>query len=263
MKNVFKISGVCFILLFQLTSCLNDDEKGSIYHFYDEPVVVSDTGEYASVRSEAYSFYVPGLAGDTTLKKDGLLWTSFIVDTEEKPPLAFDTHYYTARHFRYQTVDSTKVIIPAGDNEFKSYLSDDYSDPIELSVLYKYTIDSLWFFGFKHRNHSNQLRYTYELVLRPEIENQSNEYPTLYIRSKQINSEKALGNAHSKDGNIFAFDVTDFAKYYKENYAEKIASDGQIRFNLKYKTGVNTEGNDTYREFMSNPISWHFKAKRS
>ena len=264
MKKVLQIFGVLFILLFQLTSCLDDDNRKPIVYFYDEPVVVSATGGHPLVRSESYLFYVPGLADNTSLKEGDLLWTSFIVDWdgETSTDLPSYTKQYTVGNFRYQTVDSAKVIIPETNEAFNSYLSDDYSASIELSVLYKYTIDSLWFFGFKHQNQSNQLRHTYELILNPEIENSNNNYPTLYIRSKQINANETSGNAHSHDGNIFAFDVADFLKYYKENHAEMLASDGQIGFNLKYKTGVNEDGNDTYREFMSNPISWNFNVKR-
>ena len=261
MRKFFKISGVLLILLLQLASCLDNGDRKPLIYYYDEPVAVSATGEYTRVRNETYSFYVPGLADNTSLKEGDLLWTSFVVDIEEQPPTVFSLHCYTARHFRYQTVDSAKVIIPETDEAFNSYLSDDYSESIELSALYNYAIDSLCFFGFKHYNQSNQLLYTYELILNPEIENESNGFPTLYIRSKQINTNETSGNAYSNDGKIFAFDIADFVKYYEENYTEKITSDGRIRFNLRYKTGVDADGNDVYRAFMSNPIPWNFNAR--
>ena len=258
MKKSFKIFGVLFILLFQFTSCLKDDgNKKPIYYFYDEPVVVDVTGNYPVIRNESDVFYVPELANNTALKAGDLLWTSFIVDlnNEKDLPLHFSRFIYTAEHFKYETVDSAKVIIPANAEEFQSYLSDDYSAPIESSVLYNYTIDSLWFFGFKQKDHSNQLSHTYELILNPEIETGS--YPTLYIRSKQINaSPESPGKARSKDGNIFAFDAAGFVDYYRK----AISSTGIIRFNLKYNTGVDAVGNDIYKAFISNPISWNFQS---
>ena len=260
MKRVYKIFGVLFILLFQFTSCLNDDHgKRPIYYFYDGPVVVDRTGEYPFIRTESYLFYVPELAKDTALRKDDLLWSSLVVDlNDEDYPSVFSTFNYTAKYFKYEPVDSAKVIIPANVEEFQSYLSDDYSAPIELSVLYNYAIDSLFFFGFKQKNHSNQLNHTYELILDPEIEN--GNYPTLYIRSKQVNASTANpGNAYSEIENIFAFDVADFVNYYRKT----ISSTGLVQFNLKYKTDVDETWNDIYKEFMSNPISWDFSSKKT
>ena len=259
MKKGLKISGVLLILLFQFTSCLNveDGNNRSVYYFYDEPVVVEQMGDYPSIRNQSDAFYVPGLSGNTTLKAGDLLWTSFIVDldNEKELPSHISKSYYTAENFKYEIVDSTKVTIPANAEAFESYLSDDYSAPIESSVLYNYVIDSLWFFGFKQQDRSNQLSHTYELILNPEIENGS--YPTLYIRSKQINaSPESSGKARSKDGNIFAFDVIDFVKYYRK----EISPTEAVRFNLKYKTNVDQSGNDVYKAFLSNPISWNFSS---
>ena len=253
-KKLLKIFGILFILLFQFTSCLDIEDRKQVYYFYDEPAVVNRMGGYPIVRNESYLFYVPGLVDNTTLKEGDLLWTSFVVDLDdqEQPDLNSDTKSYTARRFQYKTVDSAKVIIPADAAEFESYLSDDYSAPIELSVLYKYNIDSLWFFGFIQGDRSNQLSHTYELILNPEIE--SGNYPTLYIRSKQVNASTGHQVNDQLNRNIFAFDVVDFVNYYRE----KISPTGMIRFNLKYKTGTGLDGKDIYKEFMSNPISWKF-----
>jgi hypothetical protein len=253
-KSFLKIFGILFILLFQFTGCVdNDYNKRAIYYFYDEPVVVDQTGKYPFIRNEYYSFYVPGLADNSTLKEGDLLWSSFIVDMDDKDyPLHFSTFNYTAKSFHYETVDSAKVIIPANVEAFQSYLSDDYSVSIEFSVLYRYVIDNLWFFCFRQKDQSN---YTYELILNPEIENGNNHYPTLYIRSKKLEtSGENVRKAQTKDGNIFAFDVSDFVDYYRRT----ISSTGKVHFNLKYKIDVDAQGKDIYRSFMSNPISWNF-----
>ena len=252
-KNLLKISGVLSLLLLLFTSCLNNDNKGTVYYFYDEPVVVTKTGDAPYVRNQFDLFYVPGLSDNTTLKEGDLLWTSFIVDYESRTATDQITfpYQYKAESFRYKTVDSAKVIIPADAAEFESYLADDYSDSIRLSTLYRYNIDSLWFFGFKQKDNSN---YVYELILNPEIEANQGNYPTLYIRAKKADNSESTDKAFSKDGNIFAFDVADFADYYRKTISET----GKVRFNLKYKTGVDANGKDVYREFMSNPISWDF-----
>jgi len=260
MKNFIKSFGVFFLLLFLFTGCLKDDDRKPIYYFYDEPAVVIQMGDNPLIRNESYVFHVPELAGDTVLKAGNLLWTSFIVDLDNDVNYGEDileTYYHTATQFRYQTVDSAKAVIPTDSIAFQSFLSDDYSAPIELSVLYPYAIDSLWFFGFKQNDRSTN--YTYELILNPTIEKNSNSYPTLYIRAKQTNASSAnSGKARSQDGNVFAFDVADFVKYYNDLNI----STNQVRFNLKYKTGVDANGNDIYRSFRSNPISWVFSAVR-
>ena len=249
MKSFIKISGVLFLLLFQFTSCLNEDNNGKpVYFFYDEPVVVNRMGDNPVVRNESYLFSVPELSGDTALKAGDLLWTSFIVDLDNQT--STDSLQYTAKSFRYQIVGNSKVIIPADTVEFQSYLSDDYSAAIESSVLYRYAIDSLWFFGFRQGNNSSN--YIYELIMNPTIEKNGNNYPTLYIRAKQTD---ASASARSTEGNlVFAFDAADFAKYW-DNL--KMSTDW-ARFNLKYKTGVDANGKDIYRSFMSNPVAWDF-----
>jgi hypothetical protein len=258
MKSFIKCFGVLSILLFQFTSCLNDDKgKKPVYYFYDEPVVVDQMGDSPLIRNEAYRFYVPELTNDAELKVGDLLWSSFIVDLENNQTQPNGNRFSnTATQFRYKTVDSAKVIIPTNADEFNSYLSDDYSAPIELAGLYRYAIDSLWFFGFKHNDYSAS--YTYELILNPVIESDGNSYPTLYIRAKQVgtdNSEKP----RSHDGNlIFAFDASDFAAYYSKT----ISATGAARFNLKYKTGIGLSGKDVYKSFMSNPLLWDFNTRK-
>jgi len=260
MKSFIKVFGVLFILLIQFTSCLKDDNgRNPVYYFYDEPVVVNEVGNYPIVRNESYSFYVPGLVGDTVLKAGALLWTSFLVDLDDRTTFnpAADTWQsvaqYIAKSFQYEIVNSAKVIMPANAEAFNSCLSDDYSAAIDLSVLYNYRIDSLWFFGFRQYDRSN---YIYELILNPEIETGSGNIPTFYIRAKQVSASAGSSNqAYSRDGNnIFAFDVADFVNYYRET----ISNNDKVSFNLKYKTGVDANGKDVYRSFLSNPISWNF-----
>ena len=258
MKTFLKIYGVLFILLFQFTGCMDDDNRKPVYYFYDEPVVVDQTGDQPFIRNQSHLFYVPGLADNTTLKKGDLLWTSFIVDLDDQDESGINTKdkFYIARQFKYKTVDSSKVVIPANDAEFQSYLSDDYTAPVNFAVLYNYSVDSLLFFGFKQGDRSNQLGHVYELILNPKIE--KGKYPTLYIRSKQINASTELQAGNDLKRTIFAIDATDFVNYYRKN----ISPNDMIRFNLKYKTGIDSEGKDIYKEFMSNPISWNFGNKK-
>ena len=254
MKKFFLFLGVLFILLIQFSSCMKDDDRKPMYYFYDEPVVVFETGENPVIRNQSYLFKVPELAENETLNKNDLLWSAFTVDLEDDPStdLTKESKIYTARNFKYKTVDSTSVIIPANEEEFQAYMTDDYSDSIEFSVLFKYYIDNLLFLGFKQKDGLSQQYYTYELVLNPELEN--SKYPTLYIRSKLVTPSPKLQVTDKDRRTVFAFDASDFAVYYKKNFA----SNPDTRFNLKYKTGVDSDGKDIYKEFMSNPIRWEF-----
>ena len=261
MSRVFLNYGVLLLLLFQFTSCLKDkDYRDPIYFFYDEPVVVEQLGAYPIVRNQFNSFYAPGLADNSALKEGDLLWSSFIVDLGNKDiPSNLSTIKYTAQNIKYEIVECSNLIVTANSDEFELILSNDFSYPIESSVLFRYAIDSIWFMGFKHyQNNSNQLHYTYELVLNPVIEQNSYNSPTFYIRAKQVNSPGPNKAKDENGRNVFAFDVSDFVKYYKE----EISPTGLLRFNLKYKTGVDNEGKDIYKEFLSNPISWNFNSAK-
>ena len=261
MKKVFFMYGALFLLLLQFTSCLSDkDNNDRIFYFYDEPVVVEKLGAYPFVRNGFYSFYTPGLTDNTVLKEGDLLWSAFIVDLDDKDyPSVLSTFAYTAKHFKYDVVESANVVIPENAEEFQSTLNDDYSDPIESAVLYGYAIDSLWFVGLKHKVGSNKLHYTYQLVLNPEIEqNSRNNFPTLYIGAKQVNDPDVNQAKDENRRNVFAFNVADFVNFYRK----EISQTGPVRFNLKYKTGVDSNGKDIYRAFLSNPISWNFNSAK-
>ena len=239
-----------FVLSLGFVSCLNNDDDDPIYYFYDEPALVESLSGNQTVIKTAYGKFFVSEAESSRLEKGDLLWTSFTVDMKNQP--SKDT--LTAIHFRYDNIDSTEVTIPANKEEFESHLTDIYSDPFDLAVLYKTYIDSLLFFNFTQKEVVNQTR-EYELVLNPEIEN-SNNFPTLYIRTKttEISSTGNLSNK-GKEETVFAFDMTKFIDYYREN----ISKTTPITFNLKYKIGEDKEGKDIYREFKSNPIPWNLK----
>jgi len=249
MKKLLAIPVLLTALSLGFVSCLDDDDK-TTYYFYDEPAVVQSLSDNQAIIRTAYGKFFVSEAENSKLEKGDLLWTSFTVDMNKQ--LSKDT--LTAIGFKYDNIDSTKVTIPANKEEFESYLADSYSDSIDLAVLYKTYIDSLLFFKFTQKEISNQVR-EYELVLNPIIEN-SNKYPTLYIRAKTT-AISSTGNQSNdeKEETIFAFDMTEFIDYYRKNISEKTL----VTFNLKYKVGENKEGGDIYKEFISNPIPWNLK----
>jgi hypothetical protein len=235
-----------FLFVFSFTNCSDKDKETVIYHFYDEPAVLETLGTNSVIRTPHGKFVVSSLE-DNSLKQGALLWTAFTVDMNDKIPEAA-TEQYRASAFQYKEVDSAKVILPADPIEFNSCLSDDYSAFIYEAVLYKDYIDSLLFFGFQREVHSNKLMFRYEIIRNPEIEN-PNGYPTFYIRSKKM--DLTVEHTGSQE-TVFAFDMAEFIREYRK----EVSANSPVKFILKYKTGVNEDGKDIYRDFRSNPIAW-------
>jgi hypothetical protein len=250
MRNFIKFF-VLFLIVFDFTSCLDDDNNDPNYFFYDEPVVVESTGDNAIVRSAYGKFCVPSLKSEN-LQINDILWSSFVVEKkdENKVHTSDNQYYYKATGFRYGKVDSAEVKIPANENEFQSYLADDYTEKIDRAVLYKTYVDSLLFFEFEHA--STTVNYEYELFLNPQIES-SNGHPTLYIRAKR-RPVSEIQSAPYSDRSIFAFDMIPFINYYKKTFSGK----NTIQFNLKYYIDTKDD-KAVYREFLSNPLSWQLK----
>lgn len=251
MKNVMKkllVIPFLFLVTGGFVSCLDDDEP--IYYFYDEPARVKSLGESKSVVSTAHGeFFVSDLYSSSSLKVGDLLWSSFTVDMNDQP----SADGKTAIGFRYDTVDSAKIAMPASIEEFNVYMEDDYSDSISLAVLYNSYIDTLLFFGFEHERPSTT-GYEYELICNPIME-ETGQYPTLYIRTRPIANVPLQSSSEKNDKTVFAFNMTDFVNYYKKNFS----STDVIKFNLVYKVGTKANGEDDYRAFKSNPISWGIK----
>ena len=239
-----------FILSLGFVSCLDNDDDNPVYSFYHEPAIVKSFSNNQTIIKTAYGNFFVSESESSKLEIGDLLWTSFTVDMNNQPTK--DT--LTATYFRYNTIDSTKVTIPVDKEDFKSHLSNSYSDAFDLAVLYKTYVDSLLFFNFTQKEAPNKTR-EYELVLNPEIEN-NNDFPTLYIRAKttELKSTDNYSNK-GKDETIFAFDMTEFIDYYRKN----ISKTAPVTFNLKYKVGEDKDGKDIYREFKSNPIPWNLK----
>jgi hypothetical protein len=252
MKKVLNNAFVLISFMLCLTSCFDDENSNPVYYYYDEPVVFELSGEKPVIRTLYDKFYAPDLVGDTELQAGDILWSSFIVDLNKEPTTASTSgEYYSADGFRYSKVGSEDVILPESVEEFNTYLSDDYSEPISVASLYKSYIDHKLFFGFTHKEQSNQ-SYTYELVMDPAGDH-NKEYPTLYIRAKKSENTPV---AYSKKGEvIFAIDMTDFIDFYRKS----VSNSGPVKFNLKYKIGKDEDGKDIYRSFLSNPLSWNIK----
>jgi hypothetical protein len=246
MKKSVKLLSI-FAFICVLVSC-NDDDNNKYVYFYDEPGIVESMDNDTVIKTAHGKFLVNSL--DNSLEVGDLLWTVFEIDLNSKKQLVDDKSLYTAIAFKCSFVDSSRVIIPADTAAFEEKMSDDYTENIDLAVLYKDYVENLLFFGFQQES-SGDTGYVYELFLNPEKE-KGTKYPTLYIRAKKHSVVPA--SKSNKRETIFAFDMADFVEYYRDN----ISKDGPVKFNLKYKTGTK-DGIDVYREFKSNPLHWNIQ----
>jgi hypothetical protein len=238
-------------LVFVLTNCLNDDGDNIIY-FFKEPAVVKSMGtssEKSVIRTPNGEFYVP-LSEKDSVETGTLLWTYFQVDMNEKANDLESVLVRNTTNFQYEKVDSSRIIMPADSTEFQLYLSDDYTVFIPEAVLYNDYVDKLLFFGFTRGSSSDNSSLEYELIRNPKIEDE-NGHPTLYIRSRKSDSSNFKGQRET----IYAFEMSDFIDYYKEN----ISAEGLVKFNLKYHTGKDENGEDVYRSFKKKPIEWEIE----
>lgn len=223
--------------------CNNDDDGKRVYSIYDEPAVVEAVGEQPTIRTAYGKYSVASLANSTSVAEGSLLWVAFMF--ERNPS---DKELPAAQGFRYFEIDSTKVAVPADAAEFEAYLSDSFSDSIEVAMLYNTYIDSMLFFRFTQKAADTQ-KFTYELVCNPTLED-GKTAPTLYIRSKKVGEILPVHQSSARKSTVFGIQMTEYIAGYKEKFASP------VKFNLKYKIGTDKDGEDVYREFRSNPITW-------
>jgi hypothetical protein len=252
MRKLFVIPFL-FLISAGFVSCLDDSEP--VFKFWNEPAIVDNLDEENPIiKTPRGKFTVPELEGKD-VKEGDLLWTRFQVDMNKQG----DKDLLVAEFFSYTKINGKETNLPQNTETFQTFLENDYSEPIRLAELYNYYIDHYLFFGFYHTNGAGK-EFVYELVCNPEIES-DNGNPTLYIRSKEFVYEeddlRMAASQQNQDGKVVAaFQMTKFL----EKYGKELNSGGKfVKFNLKYKTGVDKDGKDVYREFASNPISWSAK----
>ena len=246
-KNLFVIP-ILFLMTWGFMSC--NDNPHSTFFFREEPAIVYDlSGDSYPVIKTAYgNFSVPELV-EKNVEEGDLLWTTYFyvttLDITRGDSLV-------AQDFRYEEVNEKPVALPENTELFNKFLDDDYSDSIQLAKLYPTYVERYLFFGFYHEDTASN-DFIYEIVCNPEIE-AANGHPTLYIRAKKALPEELRNSPGISISRIIAaFDMHEFVEKYILEVSHELKL---VRFNIKYKTGIDSEGNDIYREFLSNPITW-------
>ncbi|MDR1763978.1 MAG: hypothetical protein LBR64_08530 [Dysgonamonadaceae bacterium] len=251
----------CFLIAvcsFVLAGCsVGDDyeDAAQIIVFWDEPAFVESVGDSIILRTASTpygnKFSVSEKSVENNLlAENDLVWTYFRVvmdDAQYSTTLPDGKKYYRALDLSAQKIGNKAVIIPSGQKNFDAYMIDSYSADIDKAQLYTSTLDNLLCFEFSH---TSSAVYDYEMVLDPSTMD-AGAYPTFYIRAKRDETSTSASAAK----NIFAFDMSKFVEQY--NALHSTSAGAKIRFNLKYKVGT-VDGNDIYRDFLSNPIEWQF-----
>jgi hypothetical protein len=258
MKKILLIP-LALMLLTVISSCFDNDDSVPSYIFTDEPAIYTHIGGREAIKTAYGLFVLPDtnfyhnasakIAAEG-LSDGALLWTEFVVTVSEENyiPLTADTACYMALNFRCERVDSSSVVIPASSADA---LNDGYDEAIELASLYRSSVETFLFFGFTYDHEA--VGHRYRLVLLPDEKGEGG-FPTLCIRSQQTETVASAPHPNMRE-TVYAFDMSAYIRYFRES----VSATGPIRFNLKYKTGVNADGTDEYHNFLSNPLTWDVK----
>lgn len=233
MKKFISQILVCICAAGFFYSC-DDDDDDPIWYFWDEPAFVRYSNDRPMLENAYGRFYAPTL--NDTVSEGSYLLTNFVVDYGNQPRSS-DT--LTVSGLRYSTLGKSEVIISGGD------MKDDYTALISSAVLYpRSIINNVWFFEFAQVGSRNN-SYDYEIICNTDSAQQYNDktIQTLYIRSK--NNDQSSGSSTFKV--FYGFDMNEFVEKYKD--------DKTVTFNIKYKTGTDSDGNDIYKPFLKNPIT--------
>ena len=236
MKKYFFIPALFVAVLF--FSCSEDSPR--IYYVWDEPAIVDSLNNIPIIKTAYGKYAAPTLSSD--VKKGSYLWVSFIIDEDKQTNADLLT---VVTNLKYKKIGGSDVVCmedggPLPGNE------DEYTDSIDVALLYNSYVDNVLFFGF-HQQAPEDQKFEYKLIFNKD--SIFDHVPTLYIKAKRI------GSAAGSDKKIlthYGFDMSDFL--------ETVDSPSTIAFNVKYKMGT-LNGKDVYKSFRTKPITWNRQSK--
>ena len=214
----------CGLLMLGLSSCIKPGKN--IQEFKNIPAIVDfpfDLFQYA-LKTPYGPIYASELQNADDLSEGDALMVSFSVNYDqqnmEKYTMATDLEY-----IKLGLGNATATV--EGES-----MSDDFNLPIETFGIYN-NVEYYFFFGFSHKNLSEGDKLLYEMTYNRE---KTEETPELIVRAKK-----------SSEGSKYAAYVFNLISFYFDNKD----SDNKLKFSIKYKTGVDEEGKDTF-EYCTN-----------
>ncbi len=242
-KEKFLILGVVLTLFtMSFVSCNDDDDPNpNILRFIYEPVIVeSNDGGKVSMETQYGEIQAPQLS----IAKAGEYYlTHFFMDTTIRPYTAYSMEYIR------MGADTLSILAPG------TQMSEGYDIPItdigifiqdkQAETLLKsdedvklICLDTTFFIEAAFEGSEKEKSHEFELVCSPDSIDATNNLPIFYLRAKSTDQ-----------------------KISKASYALNLSTapivetgEGLIEFNLKYKTGVNSEGKDIYKSYKNNPV---------
>jgi hypothetical protein len=146
-----------------------------------------------------------------------------------------------------ETTASEEYNVPISD--IKIYLKDPHADDFLKDNVHSIRficIDSTFFvnpvFEGRDREKVHELRFFINTTVDPVADTPV----TLYIAAKETNKEISRS--------AYALNIS--TAFKKDAQA---SDDEEVEFNLKFKTGVDSEGNDVYMDYKGNPVKLKIK----
>ena len=244
-KERFLVLGVV-LTLFACTfvSCSDDnDSNTNIIEFIYEPILVkSNDGQVVSMATQYGEILAPQLskaaAGEYYL-------TNFLMDTIVRPYTSYGMQYKLMGADTLSVVESIdkteEYNVPISNVSI--YLQDRQAESLlkatEQDVKF-ICIDSTFFihpeFEGSAKGKAHELEF---FTVLGEVETETG-IPSFYVRAKSTDKDIAQMS--------YALNFSSLAK------AMDMRGDREIVFNLKYKSGVDKDGEDVYTDYKHNPV---------
>ena len=229
MKKV--IFALVAILMFGLSGCFKTGDNITTYPYGPAIVGYSSTFQPLIITPLGICL-APELQSKLTageLYEGSVIWTCFTINHDQKTA----SGDYIAYSLDWDTVD---IYMPFATDGGAG--SGDYDFPIaDVEVISWFR--NYMFVLFGHTASGNQA-VDYEMTFDY---NETGVYPEVFIRAKK--------NGQGSSNEVF---IERFCAFHMGNFVNMhLNSENMLIFDIKYKTGVDDDGNDKYNGWRSNP----------
>lgn len=229
---------ICFLLLCIVSLCLSSCMKsGNVQHYYDVPAVVKmepTIGQPVLITTKEV-FVAPELREYfqyAILQEGEAVLAAFSLDPDQEPIQG----YRTVLEFDCFQVGITAVA-EEKDVDKTAFLPIQKIEPFALIVHEKILVMYVAF------NHNTTFRkYAYTITYEPD---ETAEIPMLSIRARAVGDEYPTA---SESLWPYVFEMYDYIQTLPKD------AQNQVRINLRYKTGVDNDGNEVWTTYANNPL---------
>ena len=232
-KKFFNIKKIIFpflgMIIFIMPGCMKDGDNMQYFEYVPAVVGYSYDLFQPTINTLVGTFLAPELQNVLfveLIEGDAIL-TSFYVnyDTQiaSEYPIAYDVLY-------------SKIVTGYPQSIAEGQTTGDFDLPIENMVIYG-RVGNIWFFLFRHTAPTDQ-KLVYEMTYES---NATDNIPVVSIRAKK--DEQQDSQAATTTDYLYAFDMYTFFMTYKD-------TNNWVKFKIQYKTGVDDDGNDKYKDYV-------------